>query len=134
MNIYFLDSNIIMYILGSPHPLKTPCLGVLEKIRSSKIKVCTDTEVFQEILYRYYSIEKKELAHTACELLNDIAEPVLSVTHEEIIKAMSLLNQYSIPVRDAIHTATMLNHSIHHILSTDTHFDIIPEIKRIHPK
>ena len=133
MSIYFLDSNIIMYVLGSPHPLKTPCLRVLEKVRSSKIKVCTNTEVFQEILYRYYSIGKEELAHTACELLNDIAEPVFSVTHEDITKAMSLLNQYSIPVRDAVHTATMLNHNIHHILSTDSHFDIIPEINRIHP-
>lgn len=134
MSIYFLDSNIIMYILGNPHPLKDHCLRVLEKIRSSQIQVCTNTEVFQEILYRYYSIGKKDLAHTACELLKDIAEPVHSVTHEDITKAMSLLNQYSIPVRDAIHTATMLNHNIRHIVSTDTHFDLIPEINRLHPR
>ncbi|MDD5435155.1 MAG: type II toxin-antitoxin system VapC family toxin [Nitrospira sp.] len=134
MSIYFLDSNIIMYILGSPHPLKTPCLRVLEKIRSSKIKVCTNTEVFQEILYRYYSIGKKDHGHIACELLKDIADPILSVTHEDIIKAISLLNNHPIPVRDAIHAATMLNHNIRHIISTDTHFDILPEIIRINPE
>ena len=134
MSIYFLDSNIIMYILSSHHPLKAPCLRVLEKIRSSKIKVCTNTEVFQEILYKYYAIDKKDLAHIACELLKDIADPILSVTHEDIITATAILNQYSIPVRDAIHTATMLNHNIRHIISTDTHFGIIPEITRIQPR
>lgn len=133
MSLCFLDSNVIMYVLGTPHPQKTPCMRVLEKIRSAKIRVCTNTEVFQEILYRYYSIGKKDLAHQACDLLKDIADPILSVTHEDIEKALSLLNQYTIPVRDAIHTATMLNHNIRHIISTDTHFDHVYEITRIHP-
>lgn len=134
MSLYFLDSNIIMYALGNPHPLRIPCTKTLEKIRSAKMHVCTDTEVFQEILYRYYSISRKDIAHQACELLGNIATPILPVSHEDIIKAMSLLNNLAIPVRDAIHAATMLNHKIHHIISTDTHFDHIHGITRIQPK
>ena len=133
MSLYFLDSNIIMYTLGGPHTLKTPCVKVLEKIRSAKIKVCTNTEIFQEILYRYYSLDKKVLAHQACDILKDIANPIFPITHEDIEKAMSLLKQYTIPVRDAVHAATMLNHNIRHILSTDIHFDNIHELTRIHP-
>ncbi len=133
MSLYFLDSSIIMYILGGPHTLKTPCVKILEKIRSGRIQVCTNTEIFQEILYRYYSIEKKAVAHQACEILKDIANPVFPITPEDIVRAMSLLNQYKIPVRDAIHTATMMNHNVRHILSADTHFDIIHEITRISP-
>lgn len=134
MSLCFLDSNIIMYSLGGAHTLKTPCMRILEKIRSDRIQVCTNTEVFQEILYRYYSIGKKVLAHQACDLLKDIATPILPITEEDIEKAMSLLNQYTIPVRDAIHTATMLNHGIQHIISTDIHFDNIHEIKRLQPR
>ena len=133
MSLYFLDSSIIMYTLGSPHTLKTPCVKIVEKIRSGRIQVCTNTEIFQEILYRYYSIDKIVLAHQACDILKDIANPIFPITQEDIEKAMSLLNQYTIPVRDAIHTATMLNHNIRHILSTDVHFDNINEITRIRP-
>ncbi|OGW15875.1 MAG: hypothetical protein A2035_06475 [Nitrospirae bacterium GWA2_42_11] len=133
MSLHFLDSNILMYSLGSSHSLKAPCMKILEKIRSSKIQVCTNTEVFQEILYRYYSLDKKELAHQACKLLEDITDPILSVSQEDITKAIALLKQYSINVRDAVHAATMLNNDIRHIISTDTHFDQIPEIKRIQP-
>lgn len=134
MSVYFLDSNIIMYTIGGSHPLKAPCIKILEKIRNTIIQVCTNTEVFQEILYRYYSIENKEIGHKACKLLEDIADPIFPVSHHDIVKAMSLLQQYNIPVRDAIHVATMLNNDIRQIISTDTHFDNIPEIKRIQPK
>lgn len=133
MSLHFLDSNIVMYSLGSSHPLKTPCMRILEKIRSSRIQVCTNTEVFQEILYRYYSLDKKELAYKACKLLEDITDPVLSVSQEDVTKAIALLKQYPINVRDAVHAATMLNHNIRHIISTDIHFDQIPVIKRIQP-
>ena len=133
MSLYFLDSNIIMYTLVGPHTLKTPCVKIIEKIRSDRIQVCTNTEIFQEILYRYYSIDKKVLAHQACDILKDIANPVFPITREDIEKAMSLLNQYTIPVRDAIHTATMLNHNVRNILSTDIHFDNIHEITLIRP-
>ncbi len=133
MSLYFLDSNIIIYSLGASHTLKAPCIKILEKIRSAKIQVCTNTEVFQEILYRYYSIDKKDFAHQACELLKDIADPIFSVTPEDITKTLSILDQYPVPVRDAVHTATMLNNGIRHILSTDTHFDDIPEVIRVSP-
>ncbi len=134
MSLYFIDSNIIMYALGGHHTLKTPCIRILEKIRSAKIQVCTNTEIFQEILYRYHSLGKKDVAHKACELLKDIAEPILPVTIEDISKTMYLLDQYTVPVRDAIHTATMLNNNILHIITTDTHFDKIHEITRLQPK
>ena len=130
MTLYFLDSNIIMYALGRDHPLKTPCIKILEKIRSTEFQACTNTEVFQEILYRYWSIGKTRTGITACKLLEDIAEPILPVSHEDITEAMDILQQYNVSVRDAIHAATMLNNNVHHILSADTHFDKIRGIKR----
>ena len=133
MSLHFLDSNIIMYVLGSAHPLKSPCVRTLEKIRTGKIRVCTSTEVLQEILYRYYAIHRKELAHQACELVEAIADPILPVSHHDLIRARNLLQLYPLPVRDAVHAATLLNHQIRHILSTDTHFDSIPEIQRVEP-
>jgi PIN domain. len=49
-------------------------------------------------------------------------------------RALELLKTFpAITSRDAIHAATMINNGIKQILSTDTHFDLIPEIRRIDP-
>jgi predicted nucleic acid-binding protein len=39
----------------------------------------------------------------------------------------------SISVRDAVHVATALRRGIKSILSTDHHFDDLPEITRLNP-
>lgn len=43
--LFFLDANIVMYCLGREHPLKAPCLQVVERIRDGRLSVCTSTEV-----------------------------------------------------------------------------------------
>jgi len=49
-------------------------------------------------------------------------------------KALEILKGVNgITWRDAIHAATMINNGINEIISTDAHFDLIPEIKRIDP-
>jgi len=62
---YFLDANLIMYSLGGPHPSREPCKRVLERIKSGEIRALTNTEVLQEILHRYFSIGKPDIAETA---------------------------------------------------------------------
>ena len=134
MSRYFLDSNIVMYVLGGAHPLKAPSLKIFEKIRTGKMPVCTNTEVLQEILYHYYSLNRKPLAHRACELVEEIADPIFPVSIEDIRTARSLLDRHTLPVRDAIHAASMLNHRIRYILSADSHFDHFPDIRRVFPR
>ena len=63
--VLFIDANLIMYSIGSPHPLREPCKKILEKIKSREILGVTNTEVLQEILYRYFSIERRTLGEIA---------------------------------------------------------------------
>ena len=131
---YFLDANLIMYSVGGPHPLKDPCNRVLEKIKSGDIFSVTNTEVLQEILHRYFSIGKPEIAEIAYASLIRICISVYPVTIAETDRALSLMKEIpTITSRDAIHAATMINNGIEKIISTDIHFDLISEIKRIDP-
>ncbi len=130
----FIDANLIMYSLGSPHPLREPCRMVLEKIKDGLIQVVTNTEVLQEILYRFLSIKKPSLAALAYTSLVEICVEILPVTIHDMDLALDLLKKYpDITTRDAVHTATMINHEIKEILSADSHFDFITEIRRIPP-
>jgi predicted nucleic acid-binding protein len=131
---YFIDANLIMYSLGGPHPLKAPCIHLLRKIQSEDILAVTNTEVLQEILYRYLTIGKPEIGEKAYRSLTRICVNVLPVKLSDTDTALALLKVHQpITSRDAIHAATMINNGIKEIISTDSHFDLLPEIKRIAP-
>jgi len=133
--IYFIDANLVMYSIGSPHPLRDPSKRVFGKIREKKVFVLTNTEVLQEILYRYSSIGKINMGEIAYKSMIKICTTILPVTLRDTDIALELLKSYEgITSRDAIHVATMINNDIKEIISTDSHFDIIPEITRIDPK
>ncbi len=130
----FIDANVIMYSLGGPHPLRDPCRTILEKVKSGEIEVVTNTEVLQEILYRYFSLKRDSLAEIAYTSTVEFCEAVLPVTLADTSRALHLMkNHPGITSRDAVHAATMINNDIKDILSTDTHFDLIPGIRRLHP-
>ena len=133
-SLHFIDANLIMYALGGPHPLRSPCKDILEKIKSGTIRAITNTEVLQELLYRYFSIKKQTLGEMAYSSMADLCQEVLPVTIQDTDRALELLKMVpQITSRDAVHASTMLNNDIKKILSTDPHFDLIPGIRRIDP-
>lgn len=131
---YFLDSNIIMYAIGAPHPLKEPCIRIVERIEERQLVAVTDTEILQEILYRYYAVGNASLALDAASHLTVIVEETFPVLPEDIQFAMQLLRQHGgSNVRDAIHCATMVQNKVRSILTADRHFDQFPQLRRIDP-
>ena len=130
----FVDANLIIYSLGGPHPLRDPCKRILEKIKTEEILAVTNTEVLQEILHRYFSIGRPAIAEMVYQSIVQICVTIFPVTLQDTGKAIELLKAYkAITSRDAIHAATMINHNVKEILSTDPHFDLVSEIKRIDP-
>jgi hypothetical protein len=56
--IVFLDTNIVMYAVGGEHPYRLPCQKVMVAIASDALKAAIDTEIVQEILHRYGSLQR----------------------------------------------------------------------------
>lgn len=123
-----------MYCLGKEHPLKAPCLRIIEQVRDGQILVCTSTEVQQETIHRYYRQKRQDIGDQAYRLLTDLCAVVYPVTPADMEHAFSILHDVpDINVRDAVHAAVMLNNGLSRILSTDDHFDHISGITRIIP-
>jgi predicted nucleic acid-binding protein len=132
--VFFIDANLIMYSIGGPHPLHEPCKKFLEKIKSREILGVTNTEVLQEILYRYFSIERRTLGEIAYRSMIEFCTNIFPVRVVDTDKALEILKSVNgITSRDAVHAATMIHNGIKEIISTDPHYDLIPEIKRIDP-
>lgn len=80
MTEYFLDTNIFMYAAGKPHKFKKPCVAILSRVASGNLSVAVDTEVFQEIMYRYHHINLAEKGIDLAWSIVDIGIDVLPVT------------------------------------------------------
>jgi len=130
----FVDAAVFMYVGGGQHPLKAPCATALRRAVEAGTELVTDSEVMQEILYRYFSIGRAATAATVFNAATAICDEVLAVQLSTTEAALGiLLEAPSMSRRDAIHVASMREHGIDSILTTDRDFDSIDGITRVDP-
>jgi uncharacterized protein len=128
----FIDSNIPMYVAGREHANRAPARRILSGARAGEFDACTSTEVLQEILCRYSSINRLDLARDVYDLFVEICPVVLSVTLADTDRARDLLcSSEGLSARDAVHAAVMLNNEVEWIATFDTGFDRVTGIKRL---
>ncbi len=128
----FVDSNVPMYLVGSPHPNRDRALQSLARLSQDGEQFVTDVEVYQEILHRYSAIRRLEAIDAAFASLDEIVADVLSYGMPEINIARDLIRPVGgLSARDALHVAVMRQAGISRILSYDTGFDAIPGIERL---
>ncbi|MFL5807489.1 MAG: type II toxin-antitoxin system VapC family toxin [Roseiflexaceae bacterium] len=78
--IHFIDTNIPMYAVGAEHPLKKPCLAILEAVATGALTAVTDIEVLQEILHRYTALGSRTRAVEVVRLFLQVVPEALPIT------------------------------------------------------
>ena len=132
----FLDANIFMYAVGSEHVYKAPCLRILSDVEEGKLTAVINTEIIQEMLYRYSHINLPDKGIQICQTILEYPINILPVTVTDAKQAIKLFSTYhssGIKSRDVIHVATMQNNRITHLISADKEFDRLPSVTRIDP-
>jgi hypothetical protein len=130
--VILIDSNIPMYLVGSPHPHKSDAQRLLERLLSDRERLVTDAEVLQEILHRYVAIGRRDAIQPAFDALLGIVDQVLDVTRSAAERAKQIVQGHKrLSARDAVHLAIMEQHGINQILSFDSGFDGFPGISRM---
>jgi predicted nucleic acid-binding protein len=131
---YFLDANILMYAAGGSHPLRAVCRTTLKVAVDRRVRLVTNSEVLQEILYRYFSLDRPHAARTVYKAATSLCDEVYAVEERHTARALELLlESQNLSPRDAIHVATMESMDLRRILSTDRDFDDIESVERIDP-
>ncbi len=124
-----------MYAVGADHALREPCRAALERAVHQGAALVTDSEVLQELLYRYFAIRRPGIAKIVYASAIRLCHEVLPVAEPHTARALALLlERPSLSARDAVHVATMESARIRRILSTDRDFDAFSEIERIDPQ
>ncbi len=138
----FIDTNIVMYATGKEHRYKAPCARIVSGIADGSFQKdvgapVTDTEVFQEILYRYALVGRWERGILICKRFLELGLEILPVDSDGVERMLKLAQVYEdrgIPPRDVVHVAVMIDHGIRRIVSVDSHFDLISEVTSIAPE
>jgi predicted nucleic acid-binding protein len=128
----FIDSNIPMYLVGAPHPLKDRARLLLEQALTRGERLVTSAEVLQEILHRYRAIQRPDAMRAALDTLVALADEVYAIERRDVLRAATLVE--SLPVlsaREALHVAVMERHGVSTILSFDAGFDAVSSIRRV---
>jgi predicted nucleic acid-binding protein len=121
--VIFVDSNVPMYLIGAPHPLKSDAQRLLESLVTQRERLVTD---------RYVAIERPDAIQPALDALLGLVDEVFPIDRDAVERAKRIvLGQRRLSARDAIHVATMEQHAVARIMSFDTGFDGVPGIQRI---
>jgi predicted nucleic acid-binding protein len=130
--VIFVDSNIPMYLVGSPHPRKVDAQQLVERALADGERLVTDVEVLQEILHRYVAIDRRDAIQPAFDAILGAVDDVFSIDRATVERARTIvLGLRSLSARDALHVSVMEREGIVRILSFDTGFDGYPGITRI---
>ena len=135
--VYFLDVNIPMYAAGRPHPYREACVKVMTAIAQGQLVVAIDTEIIQEILHRFGTLQNWQLGTTLASNLLQLVPEVYPISLSDIQETIRLFPRYApqgAKARDLVHAAVMWNRGLTHIISTDTHFDTIAGLSRLDPR
>jgi predicted nucleic acid-binding protein len=130
--VILVDSNIPLYLIGSPHPHKTDAQRLLEKLIADRERLVTDAEVLQEILHRYVAIDRRDAIQPAFDALLGVVDEVLSVDRGAVERAKQIVLGYrQLSAREAVHLSVMEQNEIRQIVSFDSGFDAFPGIARL---
>ena len=127
-----VDSNIPMYLVGGPHPLKVEAQRLVERAVAEGERLVTDAGVLQEILHRYAALRRRDAIQPAFDALLNVVEEVFPVDVEDVQRAKSIvLGSSSLSARDALHLAVMARNRVARIMSFDAGFDTHPGVVRL---
>ena len=129
----FVDSNIPMYLVGAPHPLKDAARAAVERCVNRGERLVTSAEVMQEILHRYVAIRRPDAIRAALDVLAGVVDDVLPIEAADVNNARDvLLSRPRLSARDALHVAVMKRHGIERVMSFDAGFDEVGWMERVY--
>jgi hypothetical protein len=127
----FVDSNVPMYLVGGDHPNRSRAGQILRRLVAQAESLVTDAEVFQEILHRYTSIQRREAIGPAFQALRQLVVEIFPIEWEDVQLARGFAETTGLSARDAVHAAVMRRAGVSRILTFDRGFDAVEGLDRI---
>jgi uncharacterized protein len=129
-----VDTTVLVYAVGLPHPLKDPSERLLEAVAVGAVHAMTSVEVIQEFAHirarRFPRAEAAGAARRFARLLG----PLLSPDEDAIERGLSIFERTpGLGSFDAVLAATAIANDAQALVSADTSFASIQELRHVVP-
>jgi predicted nucleic acid-binding protein len=103
----FVDTNVFMYAVGRPHPLRDPARRFFEEAIEDPAKaLCTSAEVLQELLHAYLPVGRVNTLDAALVLARGTMREIWAIEPDDIDIARALVDEHpELGARDLLHLA-----------------------------
>ncbi len=133
MTAVFLDTDVLVYAVGGPHPAREECVALLRLVASGDLAVHASVELVQEFLFHRMRRTTRAQAVEEARHVGDLC--TLHAFDEKVLaRAVDLVASGGVGGRDAVHVATALLAGFTQIVSLDTGLDSVAGIQRVVPR
>lgn len=116
----FVDTNVFMYAVGRPHPLRDEARGFFRNALKKGPPLATSAEVLQELLHAYLPVQRIETLDAALALAEARAGVIWPVEVEDARLARALADRHPcLPARDLLHLACCTRRDVRQIKTFD---------------
>lgn len=116
----FVDTNVFMYAVGSPHPLQRPAREFFHEWGQSHIPLCTSAEVLQELLHAYLPARRPQTLDAAMKLIEGAGVDVWPLEEADIALARQLYGRRPfLSARDLCHLASCRRRGVQEMRTFD---------------
>lgn len=113
----FVDTNVVMYAVGAPHPVQDE---IHERLAGFGLgELATSAEVMQEVLHRYVRSQRWTALDRAMTLVGD-RMTVWPLEAEDVTLARRLVDRHpALTARDLVHLAICMRRDVSDLWTYD---------------
>ncbi len=116
----FVDTNVLMYAVGRPHPLREEARRFFEHAVKNRTPLATSAEVLQELLHAYLPVDRLATLDAALTLAESVIPVVWAVELEDVRFARSLVGRHpELGARDLLHLGCCKRRGVRRIKTFD---------------
>lgn len=116
----FVDTNVFMYAVGGPHPLREPARAFFQDSLEAGTPLVTSAEVLQELLHAYLPVHRLDTLDAAFALVEGCVADVWPVEADDARLARALAARHpGLGARDLIHVAACRRRGVASVKSYD---------------
>jgi len=116
----FVDTNVFMYAVGKPHPLKSRARGFFDDSLRNFRPLCTSAEVLQELMHVYLPVRIYDVLEDALALIERAGVEVWPLEEADVILARQLHDRHpTLSARDLCHLASCRRRGVNEIMTFD---------------
>lgn len=119
----FVDTNVVMYTVGRPHPLREPAREFFADAAEHRKPLCTSAEVLQELVHAYLPVQRESTLDSAMALIAEAGVEVWPLESEDVHLAWRLRLRFpTLAARDLCHLASCRRRGVTDIKTFDRAF------------